>query len=163
MTTIVQYVQQPGIAFEFQATLDNQQYTCVLMWNIFGRRLYLNILTSDNVLVVCEALVGSPPALNIQSLSWANGTATLITATPHGFRTLDTIALTVSGCAPAPYNGIFDMLAIDNFTLTFPIVSDPGPPSQIGQVAFNINLVEQYFQTSTMVYRAGNQNFEINP
>lgn len=163
MTTVVQYTQAPGVAFEFQVTLDNQQYTAILTWNLFGRRLYLNLLTSDNVLVVCEALIGSPSALNIQSLTWANGWATLVTATPHGFRSLDTIALTVSGAVPVAYNGIFDMLAVDNFTLIYQIASDPGEVSQIGQVAFNVNLVQQYFQTSTMVYREGNQTFEITP
>lgn len=163
MTTFVQYTQQPGVAFEFQATLDGQQYTCILTWNLFGRRLYLNVLSSNNTLVVCEALIGSPGAVAIQSLSWANGTAKLVTATPHGFRVLDTVSLTVSDSAPDAYNGQFNMLAIDNFTLAYPIASDPGEASQFGKVAFNVNLVEQYFDTSTLVYRAAGQIFEITP
>lgn len=59
MTTI-RFTPSPKSNFQFQPTLDGTVYNCLIKWNLFGQRYYLNIYTLQRVLVVCLPLIGSP-------------------------------------------------------------------------------------------------------
>lgn len=76
--------------FQFQCTLDNQQYTIIVTWNMFGQRYYLNCYDNNANRIFTLPLIGSTD------------------------------------------------------------VND-------------INLAGGYFLSSTLVFRASTQNFEINP
>lgn len=90
MTTLTQFAPTLNQNFTFQPTLDGQQYSAVVTWNLFGQRWVLNIYTLQGVLVVEKPLRGSP-------------------------------------------------------------------------ADYDINLVTGYFRTSTLLYRAGTNNFEVTP
>lgn len=46
--------------FQFQATLDGNNYAVVITWSLFGQRYYINVFDLSNNLVVSQAMVGSP-------------------------------------------------------------------------------------------------------
>lgn len=65
-------------AFQFQPTLDDNVYTCVVTWNLFGQRYYLNVYQDDGTLVTCRAMVGSPPGFDINLVGGLFTTSSLI-------------------------------------------------------------------------------------
>ncbi|MEX3914893.1 hypothetical protein AB4Y43_01415 [Paraburkholderia sp. BR10872] len=77
MTTYIPFTPSPSSNFVFQPTLDGQQYTAIMTWNMFGQRYYLNLYTSQNVLVLCVPLIGSPDNYSISMVS-GNFTSTLV-------------------------------------------------------------------------------------
>lgn len=58
--------------FQFQPTLDGQQYNVIATWNVFGSRYYINIYTLSGALVYTMPLIGSPPGFNISLLPQLN-------------------------------------------------------------------------------------------
>ena len=58
MTTIA-FTPSADAPFVFQATLDGDPYSCVVIWNVAAQRYYITILDSSNNTTVCRALVGS--------------------------------------------------------------------------------------------------------
>lgn len=163
MTTFVLFRPTTFAPFSFVATLDGQQYTITITWNVFGQRWYFNATALDGTPVVSEGLVGSSSAVAIAALSWSHGFVTAVTAVPHGYVIGATAALTVSGCVPDMFNGAVRALVVDDDTLLWPVTSDPGTPTQLGAVSADIDLVEQYFETSAVVFREATQQFEITP
>lgn len=163
MTTIVPFRPTPFAPFSFFVTLDGAQYTVSVLWSVFGQRWYVNVVASDGSIVVSEGLSASPSAVRIASLTWVNGFVTAVTSEPHGYRLGFTTELTINGCIPTVYNG--DVLAyiVDEDTLFWPLSADPGSATQMGVTSFDIDLVEQYFETSSIVFRESTQQFEINP
>ena len=68
MTTIP-FAPTSNQAFSFDATFDGANYTCVITWNIWAQRWYLNIYSINPTnLIVCKALVASPPDYQINLL-----------------------------------------------------------------------------------------------
>ena len=63
--------------FQFQPTLDGNIYNCVVTWNLFGQRYYLNCMDLSGNLIFCVAMVGSPPDRDI-SLTAGYFTSTLV-------------------------------------------------------------------------------------
>lgn len=51
--------------FQFQATLDGNNYDIVANWNLFGQRYYVNIYTLAGDRVLTIPLIGSPNFLNV--------------------------------------------------------------------------------------------------
>ena len=86
---------------------------------------------------------------------------TAVTAEPHGYALGIVVPLVISGCTPAAYNGNVQANVVDAETLTWPLNANPGTATAVGMADWIINLVQGYFQTSTMVFR--NQQFETNP
>lgn len=163
MTTLVPFQPTPFAPVSFIATLDGQQYTISITWNLFGQRWYFNVADLSGNQIVSEGLAASPAPLALASLAWANGFASATTGTPHGFLIGSTALLSVSGCAPAAYNGAVEAYVENHNTIYWPLMENPGMATQLGAVSADIDLVEQYFQTSTVVFRESTQQFEINP
>lgn len=149
--------------FTFTATLDGAQYNCVVTWLVFGQYWYITISDLSNNLILYRRLVGSECGFNIQSLSWSNGYVDITTTAPHGYLRKSTIQLRVSGCTPDAFNGIVSAYVIDTVTLQYPLILNPGTPTALGLVNYDINIVGGYFQTSTLVFRPVNNQFEILP
>lgn len=73
----------------------------------------------------------------ISTLTWAStggGTATLTTASPHGWGVGDVIPVTVAGVTPAGYNGTVTATITGTSTMTYPLVSNPGAMTVAGTV-----------------------------
>ena len=165
MTTFTDFVPNSVAPFTWKPTLDGNVYNATVTWNLFAQRWYLTIADLSNNPVLTIALTGSPIGVAIKSLTWddLNLVVDVVTAEPHGYAVGQTVKLTLSGNAPATYNGLFECLITGPSELTFPMAADPGTATALGAVAFNIDLVEQYFDTSTLVYRQANAQFEVSP
>lgn len=163
MTTYTTFTPNSLAPFSFNPTLDGQVYAATVTWNVFGQRWYLNVTQLDGTPVFTLPLIGSPPILTLEALSWANGTVTATTSTPHGFLPLTTTTLVVSGCSPAVYNGTVEAFVTGADTFTYPLSTIPGTVTALGSAAYNINLAAGYFQTSTLVYRQDSGQFEVTP
>jgi hypothetical protein len=75
--TIFDFIPSQTSNFQFQPTLDGQQYTAIINWNLFGERYYFNLYTLQGDLILCLALIGSPPGYDI-SLVAGYFTSTLV-------------------------------------------------------------------------------------
>jgi hypothetical protein len=162
MTTFTDFAPTPFAPFTFQPTLDGNQYTATLTWNLFSQSYYINIFDLSGNLVVARKLIGSDVGVDTTSLSWNNGTVTVVTSTPHGNAIGKTINLTVVGVVPDAYNGIVSALILDASTFSYALASNPGLATQQGVVNYDISLTGGYFD-STLVYRQSNSQFEVSP
>lgn len=160
---LFQFVPPTTQPFFFNPTLAGQTYLAVVPWSLFGARWYIELSSPDGTLVFSKALAGSPDGKAIQSLSWANGYAVARTAAPHGYRVLDTVNLTVTGCAPAGYNGTVQALITKLDEFAYPLPSDLGEATTLGLVSYDINIVAGYVAGSSMVFRDSSQQFEVTP
>ena len=165
MTTYTDFVPNNVAPFSWQPTLDGNVYTAAIVWNLFGQRWYLFLTDLSGNPILNIALAGSPIAQAISALNWDDlGLVVVVTtAEPHGYKVGSTVELTLSGNSPDDFNGVFKCLITGDDTFTFPQASDPGVATAFGSVAYNINLVAGYFETSTLVYRQANAQFEVSP
>lgn len=162
MTTYFNFTPSATAAFQFQPTLDGQVYNATILWSLFGQRYYLQLADLSGNIIVYEALAGSDTGVNISSLVWSQGDVTLTTSAPHGYDIGKVIDLTVSGCAPAGYNGRYQCQITGADTLVYALASNPGVTTGFGALTYDISLVSGYF-ASTLVFRQPNQQFEVNP
>lgn len=164
MTTYYPFTPTLAAPFKFQPTLDGQVYVVTCPWNVHAQRWYMQVVALDGTLIVFKAISSSPSGNIIESISWAQGVATLVTSAPHRYRPLSTINLTVSGCQPDAFNGKWQMFVVDDQTLSFSM-GDPGVSgaTALGQVSWDLNLVGGYFSQSTLVFREQSNQFEVNP
>lgn len=163
MTTYTNFTPTSSKAFTFQPALDGSTYTCVVTWNLFGQRYYVNLYDLDGTLVVCLPLIGSVTAQNLSSLSWSNGVVTATTTVGHGYLVGTTVALTVAGSSPSAYSGLVYALITSRTAFTYSLSTDPGINVTPGTVCSQINILAGYFTSSTMVYREDAAQFEVSP
>lgn len=163
MTTLFPFQPTLQAPFQFQPVLDGQNYNATVTWNLFGKRFYLNLFALDGTLVTSVPMVGSPTGFAIESMSWANGTVTVETVDPHSYKIGTVARLTISGCAPDAYNGVFDVIVTGPDEFTYQVAANPGSATALGRVDYNINLVAGFFKRSTLVYREVAVQFEVAP
>jgi hypothetical protein len=163
MTTIYPFTPSNVSLFQFNPTLDGVTYNAVVVWNLFGKRYYLNLSTLTGALVVSIPVIGSPPSTSIASMSWANGFVTVVTAAPHGFLVGATVNVTLAGNAPTAYNGVFPSFIIDPMTFFFPFPSDPGAVSTFGSAQYIANIIGGYFETSVLYFLPSASQFVVSP
>lgn len=162
MTTFFDYAPSTQSVFQFNPTLDGQEYNAILPWGLFGQRPYLSVYALDGTLILNKALVGSPVGVAVETISWRLGVVTVTTETPHNYPIGFTIDLTVAGCAPDVFNGVQRCTITSPKTFTYPLTLDPGDLTAVGIVNYNINLVQGYFN-SVLVFREANSQFEVSP
>lgn len=162
MTTYLPVTFSPRAAPTFQPTFDGSSYLCSVVWNLFGRRYYVNCFDNMNNRVFTVALIESPPAALLSTLSWdaASLTVTATTAVPHGLRAGSTVQLTVAGATPDGYNGEFDCWVTGASTFCYNMASDPGTVVVPGSASQLLSMTAGYF-SSTLVWRNG--QFEVSP
>lgn len=163
MAEFFTFTPSANSAFQFQPTLDGQTYLATVAWNLFGKRWYLNITTTDGALILSRALVGSPSGYNVQSMSWANGRVYVQTESPHVYPFMDTVNLLIANTQPIAYNGYKQCYITGPDTFEFNMSDDPGQVLIFGQVSYDINLVEDYFSETSMVFRQQQSVFEVRP
>ncbi len=166
MTTYTPFLPTATTPFQFTPTLDGAQYTLVITWGLAGQRWYVNLYDQNGGLIFYLPLIGSGSPAPTASFTW-DGVRQIATATlvnPHGFMIGSIVEQTVTGVAPAGYNGTFDMIVSGPSTLTYTLTTDPGGPATVqGTIGRDINIAGGYFQTSTLVFRDSTQQFEVNP
>lgn len=165
MTSYYTFSPSNTTPFQFQATFDGTLYNVSVLWSLYRQGWYVRVAALDGTVIAYEALSGSPTGVSLQSASWNiySGTVTVTTVTPHGWTPYATIALTVSGCVPDAYNGAYRCFITGPSSFTFPLSDDPGNASVLGSAAWNLNLVAPFFDTSSLIYRTDNAQFEVSP
>lgn len=163
MTTVTPFEPPPNVPFQFNPTLDGQVYIATIIWGLFGRRWYMRLTALDGTLVFNKALIGSAGSKSIQSATWANGTATVTFASPHGYTILDTVDVTITGCVPVEYNGVVRALITTPTQLEYSVAEPLAPLTLAGLASYDINMVAGYFDASTLVYREAARQFEVSP
>jgi hypothetical protein len=163
MTTTFDFRPSNLAPFQFQPTLDGTTYTCIVSWNLFGQRFYLDCYTLAGDLVFSQALISSPDGVQIQAISWAKGVATVTTNVPHGLGIGLTANITISGTTPDGYNGLQSVYSISPTQFTYSLTSNPGAATMFGNAIANINMAAGYFTTSTLVFRESTSQFEVSP
>ena len=161
--TVFNFTPSAQTPYQFSPELDGAQYNAIVKWNLEAQRWYLQLFTLGGTLVFNQALVGSPTGVNIQAVEWSRGQVTVTTADPHNYNVLDTIDLTISGMLPAALNGKVSAFVINTLQFTFALADDPGPATVLGSVAYNIDMAQGYFTSSSLVYREASNQFEVAP
>jgi hypothetical protein len=159
--------------FQFQPTLDDAQYIVTTTFNIFGNRWYINVTDLSGNLLLTRPMIGSPPKTQA-SLTWANWMATASLDAPHNIPVGAVANVEVSDTGLA-YDGTWRAWAVDALTLAFTLQADPGQYGVTGNVNQDVNLLANTpssydgagnpltFFASTLVFRTGQQQFEVNP
>jgi hypothetical protein len=165
VTTLVNFApsQTGSPPFQFSAALDGNQYTISLTWNWGSQRWFLSIVDQFGNLVVFRPLVGSPPVTPLSALFWQDGFVYATAPAFLGYHLGRLAQITISGASPAALNGVFPCTITGPSTFTYPMTTDPGQTAQAGGWSTDANLAAGFFVTSTLVFRAATQNFEINP
>lgn len=65
MTTYVPFTPTPNTNFQFSPTLDGQAYTCIVNWNLYGQRYYINLYDLNQNWIVTLPLISSPNGYDI--------------------------------------------------------------------------------------------------
>jgi len=169
MTTYFSFTPSTAAPFSFQPTLDGAVYNATVPWLLFGSRYYLNLQSIGGVGLWFGAVVGSPAGVAITALSWASGIVSAQTAVPHGYKVARSIELTIAGCTPDGYNGVFPCLITGPAAFSYQLAADPGVATVFGTAAYNINLIGGVPNAngtpfaSTLVFRQSSQQFEVSP
>lgn len=64
MTTFFSFTPSAIQAYQFQPTLDGNEYTIIVTWNVFGQRYYANCFSQEGARIFTLPLIGSPAAPN---------------------------------------------------------------------------------------------------
>lgn len=162
MTTLFNFVQPPNSLYQFSPVLDGNTYSATVYWNYPGQRYYIQVTDLDGTLIFALPLIGSPTGYFIESIAWSFGTVVVNTSMPHGYALGSTIDLTLVGCAPDVFNGLFRCLITAEDQFSYPLAANPGIATALGQVNYDINIAAGYFN-STLIWREPNQQFEVSP
>lgn len=163
MTTFFNFTPSTQQNFQFQPTLDGQQYNAIVTWNFAAQRFYINLYALDGTLIFSVPVIGSDTGRNVQSATWDHGFVTIMTDGPHGYVLGATIDINISGMVPDAYNGNVRAFVTRRDQLQYQLSLDPGLATQLGQVIYNVNMAGPYFSTSSIVYRSANRQFEVSP
>jgi hypothetical protein len=174
MSTVIPFVPSNIRVPSFTVTLDSDDYTIKVTWNVSAQRYYLNIYSTDGTWIITTPLVSCPPGRDVELVSWDSTRRVLtvqmvdpslwpIPLSAGGEVTSpgQMIDYTLEGFQPDTYNGTFRCLHMNETTFSLSMETDPGQIIVLGNVNRLMNMVQTIFQTSSLVYRNG--AFEVNP
>jgi hypothetical protein len=165
--TIFPFSPSQTSLFQFQPTLDGATYEITIPWLLFGKRFYASVSALNGTQIWFGAVVGSPPAFALSSLSWATGKVTVTTALPHGLKPTSTVSLNISGNTPDAYNLLAECFITGPSTFTYALANDPGDASVIGQASRDIDMLGGVVNeagvafTNRLVFRTSSGSFEV--
>jgi hypothetical protein len=166
MTTYLDFTPSSTSVFTFNPVLDGTAYNAQVRWNVFRQGWYLQLADTNNNLVLNQPLIGSPDPFDVSSAVWniLTQTVEVTLAEVHSFSLGQVVKMTMAGFTPVAYNGKFTLYVDSPTSLYYSQTTDPGGPSTYqGSLYNDINLVAGYFNTSTLVFRASTNQFEVNP
>lgn len=174
MTTIIPFVPSNIRAPRISMTLDGQDCTVLITFNVSAQRYYINVYDNNNNWLLTVPLISSPPGRKIDTVVWDQflGIVTVTLQNPElwpvplsheGIATKPgtVIEYTLQGFQPDTYNGKFLGLHVNSTTFTIPMVNDPGHLVMMGSAHRFLNMVGSIFRTSTLIYRNG--AFQVDP
>ena len=167
MPTIFPFTPSNVSVFQFQPELDGAIYQATTPWLLFGARFYLNLVAIDGTPIWYGAVVGSPAAFALSTITWANGRVIVTTALPHGFRPATVVPLNVFGNVPTAFNGLVECFVTGPNSFWFTLASDPGSATVVGSASQDFNMIGGVPNsagvpfTNRLVFRQNSQNFEV--
>lgn len=163
MTTIFNFQESPLAPYSFNPTMDERVVAAQVRWSLYGKRYYLLMAELGGELIFNLPLIGSVTGFHITHIEWLRGKVYVNTSFPHDFTLGNTVDLTIRGCIPEAYNGRHRTYVNSPRQFIFDLPDYPGIPLIFGYIAFDIDIAAGYFDTSTIVYRTANMQFEVNP
>ena len=167
MPTIFPFTPSNVSVFQFQPELDGAIYQATTPWLLFGARFYLNLVAIDGTPIWYGAVVGSPAAFALSTISWENGRAFATTALPHGFRPATVVSLNVFGNSPSAFNGLVECFVTGPNSFWFALASDPGSATVVGSASQDFNMIGGVPNsagvpfTNRLIFRQNSQQFEV--
>jgi hypothetical protein len=174
MTTVIPFIPSNMKAPSFFVTLDNNDYTIRVTWNVSAQRFYINVYDQNGVWIITVPLISTPPGRKIENVVWDQflGIVTVTLQDPSlwpvplahegiGTKPGTIIDYTLQGFVPDTFNGKFRGLHLDAITFTIPMPNDPGQVTVMGSAHRFLNMVQSVFKTSSVIYRNG--AFQIDP
>lgn len=103
--------------FSTLVTLDGATYVLTATWNLFGQRWYINIYDTNQNLVLCQALTGSPYGFDL-NLAFGSFNDQLVFRAPAGSFEVggtpnDTLTFTTTPAIPGPGPVVGDFSPLD--------------------------------------------------
>lgn len=95
-------------------------------------------------------------SISITTMTWASSVVSVITATPHGIPSGDTILGLITGVTPVAYNGTFQITSTGTNTFTYPLVAGPGVVTIQG--VYTNESVQDLVAMATTFFAQGSQN-----
>ena len=162
MTTYVPFRPSNTRAPRLTVTLDYQDTTMVITWNVASQRYFINLYTLDGIWICTVPLVETSQGQSMVSMVYDPSQGVLIgkMQSPMYRSPGQVVNYTLEGFSPASINGLHECLTLFDQRFTFPS-PDPGVITVLGHASRYNNLVEGYFQYSTLIFRDG--QFETNP
>jgi hypothetical protein len=160
VTTLVNFAPSTTGVFSFLAQLsDGNQYNIAVPWNAFGERWYITVTDLAGVVRVHRAIAQSGPKFQAV-VTWASGVGTAALSGVHNVR--------VGGLANARISqtntgldGLYQALAIDPQTMTFPLATNPNVSGPVtGKLDFPLDLLAGY-GIGSLLYHADTAQFEF--
>jgi hypothetical protein len=149
--------------YTFNPTMDQRVVAARVVWSLFGKRYYLRMSELTGTPIFLLPVIGSLEGFSVLSLNWLRGQVYMTTTYPHDYRVGSTLILTIRGCAPNGYNGRTRAYIPNPRQIIYNQPIYPGQPLQFGFVNYDINIAAGYFNTSRIVYRTANRQFEVSP
>jgi hypothetical protein len=134
----------------------------VVTWNVAAQRYYLNLYTLDGVWICTKPLIETSKGQRVLAMAYDASQGVLIgTMEKPMWRSPGQIVhYTLEDFQPPAINGRKECLTLSDQRFAFPS-DNPGVISVMGHASRYQNIVEGYFQYSTLIYRNG--QFETNP
>lgn len=102
--------------------------------------------------------------LSVSALTWSRGTVIAKTENPLLYPLGAVVRFVIDGAEPAGYNGVFYCTISQPQEFRYSLSTDPGGPStKSGTFSPDVNLIEGYFDISSLVYRESSRQFEVRP
>ena len=158
MSTFVDFVPSLTTVFQFQPTLNGVQYLVTCPWNAFGERWYVTVKDLSGNVLAHRPIVQSGPRYQAV-MTWADGVATASLSGPHNVPLGGLVEGRVSE-TDTPFDGQYEMLAVDAQTLTFGLAANPQQPIAVtGKLDFPLDLLAAY-GIGSLFYHADLGQFE---
>lgn len=156
MTTLIPFTPNVLAPFTFQPVLDGQTYNASVPWALWGQRWYLNLTAPSGANVLYEAIRESGDSVG-GSITTTAGLANAV-IDPNG-QVLKNFSVT---SVNVPDGTFISYMAQNGYIrLSQPALVTGIDTSVIFD--YTVNLVAGYGFTSTLVFRASSQTFEVNP
>lgn len=78
MTILVSFNPAPTANFQFNPTLDGNDYVAICSWNAYGQRYYISLYDNSGTLIMSRPIIGSPDESDINLVIGFFTTSTLV-------------------------------------------------------------------------------------
>lgn len=106
--TFQDFAPDSDVPFTFRAVLDGTPYNIVVTWNIYGKRWYINIYTTQGALIRSTPMISSPDGYDISMVDGLFSSTLVYRASLQRFEVNDAPAAIVPGEYLKPSDALLD-------------------------------------------------------